>query len=947
MMFRMIKIDERDIDLQRIVWRRPGEKSITHFQLLTVTYGTASAPFLAGRVIKELAAKGKSQFPKAAKILAEDTYVDDICSGADSEEDAITLRNEIISLLSSGDFPLRKWSSNNPKILEGLTSEERLRPEWINFQKDGPISTLGVSWDASSDTFRFKSPVMTEVVQPTKRLALSYIARLFDPVGWLAPVTIIAKVFMQDLWKYKIGWDDKLPTNLQHSWDKFIKMLPEVKNLTLPRWINMTPTSELELHAFGDASKKAYAAVVYARVINNKEIKTWLIAAKTRVAPIKTQSIPRLELCASLLASKLLVQVQEDLQVKKASLFAWTDSTAVLGWINDPDPGRWPVFIANRVSEIQYLLPNLHWKYINTKENPADIASRGLIPQHLQNNDLWWQGPVWLKLNKACWPVNPSKMNFQTPETPLLVKTCYISTQISIVDRFSTLEKMQRVIALCLRFSKKSSDKVKNSGEKFRSPSVSELNFSFNRCVWESQHNSFLEEIESLKKGITIKRTSQLLRLSPFLDSEGILRVGGRLGNSKLPYNEKHPMILSGKSSLSRLIIDWAHRMALHGGFKVTYGFVMRRVWLIGGTRLIKSHVHNCVTCAKVRAQTLNQRMADLPPDRVIPSPAFSVTGLDYAGPILLHQAKGRGAKTYKGYIALFVCLSTKAINLELVGDLSTESFIGALYRFTGRRGKPRKIWSDNATTFQGADTELKGLMRDLKPAWEAGSQFLATQGIEWAFIPPKAPHFGGLWEAGVKSAKLHIKKVLGSRILTYEELNTFLIRVEAVLNCRPLTPLSGEIEDLEVLTPGHFLRGAPLNQLPFQANENIKIDHLAHWELVKALFEQFWSRWSREYLHTLQQRAKWNTTTSNLKRDEVVMIIDPALIQNDKWPLGRVICTFPGQDGLVRAAKIRTAFGVYERPIVKLCRLPVSESDRLGNEAGWDVQVTQREKKY
>ena len=263
MMFRMIKVDDRDVDLQRILWRRPGDKSVTHFQLLTVTYGTASAPFLAGRVLKELAEKEKDNYPKAARVINEETYVDDICTEADNH----TSQKRAHFSFITGGFPLRKWSSNNPKILEGLSTEERLRPEWINFQTDGPIKTLGVSWDASSDNFCFKAPIDIGLKHLTKRQFLSQIARLFDPNGWLAPVTVEAKIFMQQLWKHKLGWDDVLPDVLNFKWVSFLKTLPDVSKLQMPRWVSLTKDSTVQLHAFGDTSKKAYAAAIYIRVI--------------------------------------------------------------------------------------------------------------------------------------------------------------------------------------------------------------------------------------------------------------------------------------------------------------------------------------------------------------------------------------------------------------------------------------------------------------------------------------------------------------------------------------------------------------------------------------------------------------------------------------------------------------------------------------------------------
>ena len=469
----------------------------------------------------------------------------------------------------------------------------------------------------------------------------------------------------------------------------------------------MKTTSTIQLHAFGDASKKAYAAVVYIRVTNDNSSKSWILASNTRVAPVKSQTIPRLELSAALLASRLLHRIQGDLKLPEVVSYAWTDSKVALSWILEQKPERWPVFIANRGLEIKQLLPDTVWSYVNTKQNLADLASRGVKSEKLINNSLWWQGPQWLSQNMNNWPAQLLIKEYPIPEK--LITLTSASPNDPISSRFSCLERLQRVIAVCLRVKKQvlvwkkipKSEKLKRL-QLLRSKtinislepnlSVMELNDALIHCIWCCQRVSFPEEIECLSKNKPIKHGSQLLKLSPFLDHKGILRFGGRLEHSQLSYEEKHPAILLGKSHLSHLIIDWAHRMALHGGFKVTYSYVLRKVWLINGIRSVKSLLRNYVTSVKAIAMTMNQKMAQLPSARVNPSPPFTETGIDYAGPIYLHQAKGRGAETYKGYIALFVCLCTKAIHLEIVGDLTTESFLGALKRFISRRGRPAKI---------------------------------------------------------------------------------------------------------------------------------------------------------------------------------------------------------------------------------------------------------------
>ncbi|XP_043474364.1 uncharacterized protein LOC122506315 [Leptopilina heterotoma] len=275
--------------------------------------------------------------------------------------------------------------------------------------------------------------------------------------------------------------------------------------------------------------------------------------------------------------------------------------------------------------------------------------------------------------------------------------------------------------------------------------------------------------------------------------------------------------------------------------------------------------------------------------------------------------------------MALFVCLSSKAVHLEIVGDLTTQSFIGALRRLIGRRGTPCEIWSDNATTFHGADAELRSMLHDAEIDWNVVEDTLANRGIKWKFIPPSAPHFGGLWESNIKSAKSHIKKIIGTRALTYEELSTLVVEIEACMNSRPLLPISGDPEDVEALTPNYALIGRALYSFTEALSTNENLDYVTRWRLVKAMRDIFWSRWSREYVHTLQQRNKWAEKKKNLQTNDLVLILDPSLLRQGNWPLGRVTEVFPGKDGLVRSACVRTASGTYTRPIAKLCLLPTS----------------------
>ena len=318
--------------------------------------------------------------------------------------------------------------------------------------------------------------------------------------------------------------------------------------------------------------------------------------------------------------------------------------------------------------------------------------------------------------------------------------------------------------------------------------------------------------------------------------------------------------------------------------------------------------------------------MAPLPAERLLPSRPFSITGLDYAGPIPILFSKGRGAKTTKGYVAIFICLVVKAIHIEIVSDLSSDAFIAAFSRFTARRGLCSTIFSDNGTTFRGADAMLRQLFKKTSVFSQEMFTYFANQGLEWKFIPPRAPHFGGLWEAAVRSFKYHLRRVIGSATLTFEELSTLASKIEACLNSRPLCPLSCEAHDPVALTPGHFLIGsAPLTFAEPLMDLAAKVSCNSRWKLVNQMRDSFWVRWRKEVLFQLQQRSKWLKLQPNLKAGDIVLVTDE-LSPPAARPLAIIEQTQPGKDGLVRAVTLRTSKSKFVRPVVKLIRLPPDE---------------------
>lgn len=922
-MYRQIWLEERHTKFQRIVFRKHPKADLNEFELKTVTFGVNCAPFLAIRTLLQLAEDVENELPLAAVILRRMMYVDDALAGTHELDLAIKARNELIQALSSAGFCMRKWTSNDERILNGLPSEHILRENFLEIEDESNAKTLGIRWNAKSDHFYFSVKPIDMKMTFTKREVLSIIASLFDPAGWLGPVIVVAKMLMQQIWSDGIGWDEELTENSQNQWHQFICDYAYLNHIKIPRWVGFEPNALVEIHGFSDASEKAYGACVYARVhADNGSIQTHLLLAKSRVAPLKVVSLPRLELCGALLLSDLMGSFKTDLCLneKNTKYYCWSDSTIVLAWLQKP-PSSWTTFVANRVSKILDKVEKDKWRHVKSEFNPADIISRGIRPQDLIDNSLWWYGPSWLKSPSNEWEIINNEFATEEEERKLKSFHTFIKDYDDVLDRFSCYGKALRIMAYVFRFID-----CLNKQKRFSNQIVGseELKTVKERLVLISQKVYFREEYYDIAKGKSISPKSNLLCLNPFIDKKGLMCVGGRLENSSsLSLTEKHPIILPYGCKLSRLLINFIHQITLHGGNQLMLRILRTEFWIPRAKNLIQWSIRRCRICTIIAKKTRTQLMASLPFSRTVLDRPFTRTGVDFAGPYDIKNYTGRACLITKGYVCLFVCFATRAIHLEAVSDLSTVTFLAAFARFVSRRGCPREMYSDNGTNFVGASKALKAEFRSfLKDIAPEIMKSYATQGIDWHFNPASAPHMGGLWEAGVKSFKYHFKRIAANLKYTFEEFSTLLARIESCLNSRPLCPLSEDVSSLDVLTPGHFLIGGPILSPPEPAISETPESIINRWQRVKALNQRLCLRWKDEYLKELTKRNKWKNQEENIKVNDMVVIKEDNIPPNE-WRLGRVTKVLPGVDQLVRVAEIKTSRGLVVRPVVKLVLLP------------------------
>ena len=899
--FLQVGVDEKDRDAHRFFWNDVGTVRIMRFT--RVPFGNKGSPFLLMATIRHHLV---NLLPtKVSQELKDNLYMDDWLSGCDDEKEAFAMFSEAQEIMNTAGMELAKWASNSKDLSERIKGE---------CQSAIAIShkVLGLEWSMLNDMFSFKGFSVSTDTCVTKRLALSLISRLFDPMGFLNPFVIRAKILFQTIWRQGLSWDELLPNDLQQQFRKWLLDLSVLRQWAIPRRffsINWSQNPKLTVHGFGDASESAYGACIYLvaeRADGSSE--SAFVISRARVAPLKKVTLPRLELLGALLCARLISYVKRELKLDASfDHFCWTDSTVVLAWIKS-DPSRWKTFVSNRVTEIHSLVEPSRWNHCQGKCNPADLVTRGVSADELSQSKLWLQGPT-----EVMTQLKSEKLRCSSTTTLL---TCIdllsqsdsvspkkkVSEPIMDVSRHSSLIKSMRVMARVLRFIHNCRHPAeKKEGEL----TFSELSLAKLQILRDAQ-KVYSEDIDNLREKGRVSNTSQIIKLSPFLCEDGLLRVKGRLQFAGLSENSTHPVIVP-KGHLSLLLARHIHVTMKHAGVNCMLVELRNNYWVIGARRTCGKVKKNCVHCQRFDSPILEQPMAPLPKERVTQASPFSVSGLDHTGHLLCGDFPGS-----KFYILLFTCAVTRAVHLELVNSLSSEETLLALRRFFARRGTPSILWSDNAKGFLAARSKLFEVM--------------GSDGPEWRLIPPRAPWWGGFWERMIGSIKSSLKKTLGRQCLCRQELQTLLQEVESCVNSRPLTYVGDGLDSCRALTPNHFLLGRTSHKEKINLSSVPEIDTQ---QLVR-LFENhsetlsnFWVAWREEYLKNLPP-FKGKASENEISIGKVVFIEDegPRL----GWPLGIVKSVYPGKDGLIRKVDLKTSRGIVSRPVQRLRQLEIPD---------------------
>lgn len=934
-MFHQVKIEDNDCAAQRFLFRgMDRHKTPDVFQMNVMIFGAVSSPSMA-QFVKNKNAEQQGDYD-IREAITKQHYVDDYLDGADSDEAAISKIQKIIEVHKSGGFEMVNWISNSKQVLDALPSHlKNKQVKSLNFDEPQIQRLLGLLWISSEDVFTFSvsfkkvnQKILRKEQIPTKREVLQVVMSVFDPLQFLGPIMMKAKLLLQDLWRCGIGWDEFIPENAHNKWFNWLSALNEIESFAIPRcyFVRGAEIENIQLHVFGDASEQAYAASVYLRFEEEGEVKVSFVSGKTRVAPLKHMTVPRLELQASLIASRLASTIRKEINLKIDRCFYWTDSMTVLSWIKS-ESKRFKMFVGSRVGEIQELTDVNDWFWVPTNDNPADKGTRDIdLTGNVLHNE-WLYGPAFLLEKPEFWPKKNSDTNILNDYTGeevqhiMLIEEVHQTTQLELPDmgRFSKWIRLIRSTAWLLRYKSNLIAKIGKSDDS-KSCELKPDEILAAEVLWirKVQQEQFGDELRLLKEKKEVSKTSQLYQLSPILDDQGIIRLNGRINDAEIESSVKQPIILSQKCMYTELLVKHYHEQSKHFGTKIVINELRQKFWIMRIHSVIKKVQSQCNWCKIKRARPTPPMMGSLPEVRLLPFVRpFTNSGVDYFGPLEVKL----GRRIEKRYGVLFTCLSTRAIHIEIASNLETDTTIMAIRRFTARRGCPTNMYSDNGTNLKGADNELKKYIDELnQPRIE---QEMTTQNIDWHFIPPRAPHMGGSWERMIGLVKSILKNVINEQRPREDTLHTVFCEAEALINSRPLTWLSDDASDEPCLTPNHFLIGtASVKQMPgtFDSNELIS---RKQWRRSQGMVNIFWKQWLKGYLPTLIKRNKWHEKSDPLLIGELVVIKDEPG-ERGKYPIGIITKVVTSADGQTRAAEVRTAYGCYTRPTVKLARIDV-----------------------
>ncbi|VDL84271.1 unnamed protein product [Nippostrongylus brasiliensis] len=923
--FLQVRLQEEHRDATRCLWlsdytKSPEPDNIKTYRFTRVTFGLKSSPFLqTATVFHHL---DQSQYDRELiKDLKDNLYVDNVIMTSDTSEEALRQYALTKELFNEIHMNLREFQSNSESVMGSI-------PE-ADTAKGVNTKVLGIRWEPKQDQLLLVCNIAKRSIV-TKRTVASIIASIFDPMGWMLPLTHRARVFLQTLWNDSVDWDEQLTDDVRHEWNTICDDMDGFRK-RIPRFL-LAKHSRAHLVICADASAEAYAACVYLVASSQP---AHLIMAKARLPSRKRiVTIPKLEVSALRLAARLAVSVVNQLKTVTTidQVLILSDSEIAIGWTVAQDYLDSTPFVRNRVAEIRKVITYLesehcqvHLGHISTEENVADLATRGIDKSGFHSHP-WWNGPAFLSHPKEQWAAAYKSVPIQDtpgeharsdadlkhvastePNVNSVARSTTSYSEIFSDIRASDLGSIRRIVAYALRFIHNSVLRVnRNTSKRIQ------LSALFDRPLDATRIPNGLEIRRAMKalvkhhQLVTITTATQnaLRHLNLYKDPLGLLRCRGRLGRSNLDDDAKFPLLILQKTQLSRLIIEECHGR-LHTGISHTMSKVREHYWIPKLKAQVTAIIRRCTQCQRMNNLPFKYpEQGPLPARRVARSHPFQHVGLDYFGPLTV----SREGSTDKCYGIIITCLVTRLVHLDLVQDATSAAFLQALRRFFARRGAPDTITSDNAPTFILGEEALAQCFREAQNDPLIANE-ISARAIHWTYITPFAPWQGGVYERLIKSVKSALYRTLGRITPQKEELHTIIIEIEGMLNTRPLVYVEAEQEEQHVLRPIDLLQHSFKVAPPLSTTQDTNSDFdyeptsgqptsLTKKQLIEAvnssvkIVDKFWQLWQQQYLTALREHHVREAVTSRGSRispalGQVVLICD-ACQPRHSWRMGR-----------------------------------------------------------
>lgn len=890
-----------DRDKFCILWKKQGQ--LIAYRYKTIVFGFISSPFVLNFVIKHHLTKYPSDL--CSYFLSNCLYVDNLFMTGNDPVILETLYRDAYRRMSEGGFDLRSWNSNCE------TLNDKFRRDGVAADHGGLFEkVLGYKYNVHEDSLCLSSSI-TESAILTKRIVLSGLAKCFDPLGLVSPVTLRGKSIMREIWRTKLSWDEVLPVEICESWQSLHNDMSKLNSVTFNRRV-MTTDSPVKLVVFSDSSQKYYGFSVYA-LTERDGVSANLVFSKNKIAPLKKKTLPTLELLGVYLAFKCIFNLMNSLgRVPVLSVIFATDSQIVLSWLLNGKVKAKNIFASNRVKDVLSLKRKFEadfglvpeFKYVPTDLNPADLLTRGLTFREFQNKlEFWKHGPSFLTCDTLVWP--ESDLRCIPNECKSLIACPVVTSSdnaVFPVNRYSTLSKLLSITTRLFKWL--------NYG-KFR---VRRRQYNCNESAREywlrhEQRKYYSQEYEFLKLpdklNVTVPPLVKDLHL--FLDENDLIRSRGRLARcAYIPYDVANPILISRDSFLTTLIVRDCHVRSKHMGVSSTMATLRNSgLWLPRGRPVIKRVLRECILCKRYNTPSFRYpKPTDFNKDKVNYVRPFAHVGVDFTG----HFHVKMGEKFIKMYLIIFTCLSIRAIHLELVPEMSTYHFLSAFIRFTTRFGFPVSLYSDNALSFKQAAELLTKSSKN-----NDFSEFLEKNSIKHIRIPLYSAWFGSAWERLIRVVKSCLYKTIGRSTIEYFFFITLIAEVQDSINSRPLTYQDTSDVNHEFITPNSFLKFGNSSNITFGSSSGDEVRKVSRSILMKTLelredsLDKFRDLWYTEYLLSLRRSGKdsyepvWE---DKIKVDDVVLISSPVK-PRPLWSLGRITKLFTGKDGKTRSVEL------------------------------------------